>query len=121
MYPSLGFVKSGEIKGLRSLEKDEYEDCMKSVESLLRFSQYNQLFTILKMNYDDFEKLLETYGNEYSKDRTMSWPRMESMLTNINRHILNFLSSMRTFLDHSETDLKRFHGNGRSGMPCGGR
>lgn len=36
----------------------------------------------------------------------------EQMMLEVNRHLLNFLSGVRMFLDHTETNLKRRYGAG---------
>lgn len=108
--PQLGFVSEGKITALRELKKSEYGAYKKAASRLMTFSSDQHLFTIAGLNFDDYKSLLTRYFEEYSANPAMSWTRMEQMVLNVNRHILNFLSSVRTFLDHSETNLKRRYG-----------
>jgi hypothetical protein len=110
MKRELGVVRQGNITSIRGLSDLEYEEYKKAVEQLLRFSDDNQSFVIVWLNYTDYEKLLKRYFEEWKKNASMSWGRLERMALEINRHVLNYLSSVRTFLDHSETNLKRRYG-----------
>lgn len=106
----LGIVSQEKITAVRVLSDSEYEEYRKAANCLLRFSSDQQTFLIVRLNYDAYVNLLKRYFEEYTKNPSMSWPRMDRMVLDVNRHILNFLSSVRTFLDHSETNLKRRYG-----------
>lgn len=106
----LGVVSKGKISSIRELSHREYEKYQKAVERLLQFSSDNQTFLIVQLNYSDYEKLLVRYFEEWRENAAMSWARMENMGLEINRRLLNYLSSVRTFLDHWETNLKRRYG-----------
>jgi hypothetical protein len=110
MKPILGLAGEGKISEVRVLNDAEYEEYKRAVMRLLRFSSDQQLFLIVRLNYEDFRKLLDQYFWEYIKNPSMSWPRVERMTLNINRHILNYLSTVRMFLDHSEANLKERYG-----------
>lgn len=110
MKCELGVVSKGNITSIRGLSDIEYEEYKKAVERLLRFSSDNRTFLIVWLNYNDYEKLLRRYFDEWKKNAAMSWSRMENMALEINRRILNYLSSVRTFLDHWETNLRRRYG-----------
>jgi hypothetical protein len=48
---------------------------------------------------------------QYCADYSLGWTRVLEMVTQVNMRLLNFLSSMRTYLDHTETRLKRSFGD----------
>jgi hypothetical protein len=106
----LGVAGEGQISEVRALSDSEYEEYGKAVARLLRFSSDQQLFTIVRLNYGDFLRLLDHYFSEYTQNPQMDWSRVEMTVLNINRHLINFLSAVRMFLDHSETNLKELYG-----------
>jgi hypothetical protein len=57
-------------------------------------------------------KLIVAYSNAWAKNPTMvDYHLLEEMTLNINRHIINYLFSVRMFLDHTEFKLKRVYGD----------
>jgi hypothetical protein len=110
MKRELGVVSKREISAVRSLSNSEYKEYRKAIRPLFRFSRDNQTFLIVRLNFDDFENLLKQHLEGYTKNASMGWNRMEYMFLEVNRRLLNYLSSVRTFLDHSETNLKRRYG-----------
>ena len=68
-----------------------------------------QLYHFVRLNYDEYVNLLKRYLQEYTENpRTVN---MRAMYFNINRHIFNYLSSIRMFLDHNEYNLKKRYGS----------
>lgn len=110
MNPMLGLINKGKITAVRELSDTEYEKYKKAREHIRRFSSDQHLFTIVRLNYDDYVNLLKQYLEEYTKNPHIGWSRIERMALDMDRHILNYLSAVRTFLDHSETNLKRRYG-----------
>ena len=104
-------VSNANITSIRELRNSEYEEYSKAVIRLVDFSSDQQLYAIVRLNYDDYQNLLKQYYQLYAENPSaIDWIRMERMVLDINRHILNYLSAIRTFLDHSETNLKRRYG-----------
>ena len=110
MKRSIGYLCNGKIIGLREFYDDEYEKFHKEVKNLIDFSNKQQLFNIVKLNYDEFKDVLARYLSEYKNTNQINWAVMESMVQNINMLLLNFLSSFRTFLDHTEFMIKKEYG-----------
>ena len=81
-----------------------------SVEDYTKYKQYSnrlfefgadqQLFYIVIKNYDEFTSTMNHYNDGYQKNPNMNCFRVSEMALNINRIVLNFLSSVRAFLDH---------------------
>lgn len=107
----LGVVSGGKFQTIREINDEEYEE-YKNADFLLRqFAYDQQLFSIVRLNYKGYIDYLEYCIEEYNK-YGIDYVIMERMLLNINRHLLNYLSSVRTFLDHSEYNLvKRYSKN----------
>jgi len=100
------------ITAVRDLNDKEYEDYRKASDCLFDFSRDQQLYTIVLLNYDDFLGMLKKYSQEYAENPSaMNWILMERMVLDINRHLLNLLSSIRTFLDHTQTKLTKTYGD----------
>jgi hypothetical protein len=107
----LGVLGKG-ITEIRDLSENEYREYKKASSCLLDFSSDQQLYTIALLNHDDFLNTIEEYTQEYAKNpQNLTFIVMERMVLNINRHLLNFLSSARSFLDHNETKLKKQFGD----------
>jgi hypothetical protein len=71
-----------------------------------------QLYGITLLNYNDFLDTIIDYSDEYNKNPSIAnLANMETMLLNINRQIMNYLFSVRTFLDHTEFKLKNTYGD----------
>lgn len=108
----IGVIGEGKITGYGELGIEDFQQYEIASRRLLLFNSDQQLFQMTYLNYKDFIELVGKYYEEYVEDSAMNWPRMNHMILNINRYILNFLSSFRTFLDHTETNLKRRYGDG---------
>jgi len=91
---------------VRHLTPDELKRIGDSLRLVKEYKINNQLFEILTQNYselfNDLKQFLETY-----KKGLLTQSNLDFVHLNLNRHILNFLTSFRTYLDHVETNLKR--------------
>lgn len=105
----IGVANKKEIKDFRELDDSEYDEYEKAAKQLGDFISDQELLWIVFRNYYEYENLLEQYLVRHFK---RALPQMEELLLSgeINRCILSFLSSVRTFLDHSETNLKKRYG-----------
>jgi hypothetical protein len=106
----LGIEGKG-ITEIRDLSIEEHQTYVRASSCLMDFSRDQQLYTIVLLNYDDFLNLLIKYGEQYAKNPSLiNWITMEKMVLETNRYLLNYLSSVKTFLDHTETKLQRNYG-----------
>jgi len=114
MTRKLGLVHTNEsgpsIRSVRELTDAEYQEYSRAASRLLQYSNDQQHFMIVLLNYIEFENLLEHYLRKYTQDPSINWGAMQWVVMTINRCILNFLSAVRTFLDHSEYNLKKRYG-----------
>jgi len=111
----LGIVNKTHFTSVRELNDSNFFEFEKAILNLKQFSfdQYN--FIIQQLNYDDFEKLLqeftkEPYLNQILGAPHLNYPQIERMYLEINRRLVNYLTTVRIFLDYSETNLKRRYG-----------
>ncbi len=110
MEPKLGVINGENFILVREILSSEYENYSRSAKRLVEFSSDQQLFTMVRLNYEEFEKQINDYLEQYIHNSAMNWKQMEFMSLNVNRIILNFLSIIRTFLDHTETKIKKRYG-----------
>lgn len=111
MSYKLGIQGSKGITEIRDLSEKEYQDYMKAFNCLYGFSGDQQRYAIVSLNRDDILKIIKKYTEEYVENpQSLDYIMMEKMVLDINRHILNYLSSVRSFLDHTETKLKKNYG-----------
>ncbi|WP_284653056.1 hypothetical protein [Flavobacterium terrisoli] len=106
---SLSTFARPDIWQVRELSEKEYLKYSKNISSLQRLENNEKLFKIVELNYFDFKtKIEKTIKNLNNGTNSKEF---ENLYLDINRLILNILSSIRTYLDHSETRIKREYGS----------
>ena len=103
---SLSSIYMSNFNIIRQLSKIEYDKYVQAILDINTYSQENNLFQIIKMNYKEITDTIERYLSEYKNNPSVNYGKMEAIYLNINRLILNYLSSTRMYLDHTETRLK---------------
>ena len=111
MTPVLGIIceKKG-LRSVRELSLAEYEEYRQATKRLNNFLKDQELMVTVQRDYDEYKNLLRPYAVEYSKGVTPQLLPMGTLPSEVNKYIKNFLYSIRTFLDHTETNLKRRYG-----------
>ena len=112
MKPVLGIKTQEEIKSFRELDAFEYTQYKNAVDWLGTFMTKQDLILIVFRNYDEYKNLLGQfiYIVQNSSAYLPTTRSLQLLSLDIKRCVLNFLSSVRTFLDHHETHLKRHYG-----------
>ncbi len=111
MSYSLGFVDGNKITAIRELSGEEIQEYNTASKCLFDFSKNQELYTIVLLNYDEFFETLKKCEIDYAQNaRSWNLVMQTRMVLNINRRLLNYLSSIRSFLDHTETRLKEENG-----------
>jgi hypothetical protein len=95
---------------LLELTEFQFIECCKVLDKLRRFEHNSQLFTMAVWNYQEYYDVLHSYLQAFINQNT-DYINNYPAKFNINRIALNLLSSIRMYLDHIETDLKRRYGN----------
>jgi len=97
-----------------SITESEFNELRKHISNLFEHKIHQELFAIFIINFLDFneyfkaeiKKLIKNHGNLLENNLV----DMQIIYRNANRLFLNYLSSGRTLLDHTETYLKRKYG-----------
>lgn len=105
---ALGTFDKPHIRDEISISQEDYSYCSGILDKFLKLSADENLFRIVEFNYLDFESKLNSY---LTKNYQLDFYEFDYLFVEMNRLILNLLSSMRTYLDHIETRLKREFGS----------
>ncbi|MGG0387828.1 hypothetical protein ABEZ76_07575 [Priestia megaterium] len=111
MELKLGVVEGQKFDIVKELKVEEYTVYNKIKKRLMQFQQDQQLYTMINWNYHDIYRKISYYLSEYSQNSSVDWIKMDRILLDINRLLLNFLSACRTFLDHNQTRLNKEFGS----------
>lgn len=92
---------------LREFTKGEFDYHLAQIETLSKLEIEDRLFTLVTLNYQDLTQKIESYRLRIGEGERFDFviPYID-----LNRMVLNLLSSIRTYLDHTETILKRKYG-----------
>jgi hypothetical protein len=107
----LATIDSPTITGVRILTIEEFDKISQEINELETFHSEDALYNLIELNYQDLESRVEFYLNQYISNPRLDFSEFSSQFLDINRLILNLLSSIRTYLDHTETRLKRTFGD----------
>lgn len=111
MTRHVGQVRGTEIQALRALSETEYAQYCVAREQLQRVSQGQSTFVIVDLNYVELKSFIEAVEEEYEKNQTASWDIFQGVSAQLNRLMLNFLTTFRVYFDHTETRFKREYGD----------
>ncbi len=97
---------------IRELSGDEHASFRSHSATLIENYRDSQLFLAASMNHEAYIALADQYSNQCAENAGLAPSRMggEFIILNLNRHIMNLLTAVRTFLDHTERNLKHRHG-----------
>jgi len=108
--PVLGYVKDRDIVGVRNLTREEFIAFEKSYDEINKYMESGALFAVALLNHDDFSKALREHLSALRETQDVGKHNLDQVVLDLNRRILNYLCSVRTFLDHNETDISRSRG-----------
>lgn len=91
------------------LSEDEFRELTVAATTLTSFMSDQNLFYLVVLNLREFHETLIAYKNAYLNRHKGGFDNRFYYLE-INRCALNWLSSVRTYLDHTELTIKRRHG-----------
>lgn len=106
----LATFDSPKITVVRDLTKEQFERYVGFMNSLTKINMDDKLFRIVELNYSELKKSVHLHTETYDKNPRADISQFEYVFMDLNRLILNLLSSIRTFLDHTETRFKREFG-----------
>jgi len=99
----LAIIKPNEINLIKELNQEEYDLLDKSIRKVGEFHK-----TVLFIS--DVQKTYDEYFEWISKFQTKDI-NLNQLTDNINRLLLNYLTSIKAFLDRWETRVKRTYGH----------
>lgn len=111
LNPKLTVFDGHSLVDVRELNDSEAEVYRKASKCLLNFWADQKLFQVVSLNYNDFVDYYKHCSEKCKEGEPHNWILMDEWFLNFNRHLLNYLSSVRTFLDHSEKNIHDRHGH----------
>lgn len=97
-------------KKLRQIGYKEYEEYNRSVKRIYEINEALLLLEAVRANYQSYIELMKHYLSLYMSSQNIDVVTMDQMIGNINLHLINYLSTVKTFLEHSEFKLKSLYG-----------
>ena len=107
----LGTFSTECINTFKELTETNYTAYSETMNSIIKLSADENLFNIVELNHVDLNEKIQSYLVNFSNNHKADFYEFDRIFLDINRHILNLLSSIRTFLDHTETTLKKKYGD----------
>lgn len=104
---ALATIDNPNFDNVRDISEDDFNRYSKYISELTKLSADENLFKIVELNHIELKQSIEKYTKDFSNGTSAGEAAFAHMVLDVNRLILNFLSSIRTYLDHTETRLKR--------------
>ncbi|MGF2772984.1 hypothetical protein [Bacillus cereus] len=106
----LGVWQGEGVKEREEISKEVYEEYSLHLEKVIQFEQEFNLYVTVSHNYEELLETIDVIKEGYIKDARMNWAKMSAIMLTINRRVLNYLTTFRTYLDHAERLLKHEFG-----------
>lgn len=97
----------GKYENIRKLSKEEFDRHKEQIFELEKLELEDMLFRLITMNYDDLKGKIAFYCSYKDNKKPIDF---KEIYLDLNRMVLNLLSSIRTYLDHNETKFKKKYG-----------
>lgn len=108
----IGSFVDKKVTFLEDLSEATFNEFMKHKQVLVDSQHHLALIDMVKENYVDFINHLNAYTDKFSE---VKFDRSDAHIYfNANRFLLNFLSSTKTFLDHTDSDVVKYFGKDSS-------
>lgn len=92
------------------IDDEDYTKCSTATTAIHKFIGDVQLYVIAEWNYQEYCDTLDIYKKlEFEQLQALIKARV--LILDINRVLLNLLASVRMYLDHTETSIKRRYGD----------
>jgi hypothetical protein len=88
---------------------DEYSTCVTTTAKIHQFISDVQLYMAAEWNYQDYCETIDHY-RQLDFQQLQALLKARVLILDINRVLLNLLASVRMYLDHTETSIKRRYG-----------
>jgi hypothetical protein len=101
-----------DLKAVRELSEQELDQYEQGIKFFMDFRRARSLHDLVEANQKEFNlEVTEFHENDFkeNKDPVYLWNTGKD----INRRLVNYLATVRLFLDHNEARLKRIYGKNR--------
>jgi hypothetical protein len=95
---------------VRTLSSAEVNAALNAMRTLNRIYDETQIMLLVMLNQRAFGSAFQTYLDELTENGGMGTERLAYVSLDMNRHLLNALSSFNIFLDHANIDIVRRFG-----------
>lgn len=95
---------------LAQISDDQAASVRDAIEAFHRFDLDQHLFLIALLNHTELTAMWDEHVARYASEAKMGQTRLVQMRLDMNRRLLNFLASFRSFLDQTDATLKRRYG-----------
>jgi hypothetical protein len=101
---------------IRRLSDEEVEILYNSNEILHKFQYYNRRMLEIKLNYSDYQDTIAKYSKLIGKINGLDIDEklMNEIFVNVNRTFINFVTSLKVFVEHLEKRLLKKNGGENS-------
>ncbi|KAA6333292.1 hypothetical protein EZS27_018284 [termite gut metagenome] len=96
------------------MSKEEYNNILEAIDVLYNYENLKRLYEIVALNNNELIKFVMGERDSLIKNSLSVVGDKEAYYfhyLNVNRFLLNYLSSLRTLIDHIESAIKRKFGN----------
>jgi hypothetical protein len=102
--------KDNSYTKVKKLSNEENERYKKAAKRIYSINEDLSLLEAVRVNHKAYLDLLKHYVTIHMSTQDIDGVEIDQMVGNINLHLLNYLSIVKTFLAHSEFKLKRLYG-----------
>lgn len=96
---------------LGEISDQECATIRNAIQAFHRFDLDQHLFLIALLNHAELTAAWDEHVARYASEAKMGQARLVQMRLDMNRRLLNFLASFRSFLDQTDAALKRRYGD----------
>jgi hypothetical protein len=107
------FDDNGELeRPIRCLSAQEVETLKRANNILHEFQYYNRRMLEIEQNHSDYQETFTKFANMVRETSFFSKhdSTVNEIFVNVNRTFINFVTSLKVFVDHIEIRLKRKYG-----------
>lgn len=98
---------------LVEISEPEYLNLLSDLRKVYEFMYYKRRIREIKMNIDAFFEAKRYYTEIYEKSysKTIYFDYKEEAFVELNRCLINFISSFKSFVEHCESKIKKIFGD----------
>lgn len=95
----------------KELTKNEYEILVKVTKTLFEYKYFQRKMLEIQLNYQDYFDKVEYYTGWLKEKKFKNLDlEMDRVYVDLNRTFINFVTSFKVFMEHTESRLKKKYG-----------